>query len=81
MEIVFTVFFSVELCINAFSTWFAEFVASGWNWFDTLVIGSAILTQTNTIEASGLVHLRLLRAFRVLRLTQNPEPSTLNPKP
>jgi hypothetical protein len=47
---------------------FWQFVLSGWNWLDMVVIGTAVVSIWGQVEAGGLVNLRLLRAFRVLRL-------------
>ena len=67
LETVFTVIFSVELAVNFIANFFWEFVSSGWNWFDVLIVSTAVISQTGLVDTGGLVHLRLLKAFRVMR--------------
>eukprot|EP00277_Geminigera_cryophila_P040042 CAMPEP_0173112316 /NCGR_PEP_ID=MMETSP1102-20130122/45922_1 /TAXON_ID=49646 /ORGANISM="Geminigera sp., Strain Caron Lab Isolate" /LENGTH=600 /DNA_ID=CAMNT_0014013317 /DNA_START=71 /DNA_END=1869 /DNA_ORIENTATION=+ len=67
MEFFFTCVFCVELALNMFANLFWDFVSSGWNWFDVFVIATAVVSLSGAIDTGGLVHLRLLRAFRVLR--------------
>lgn len=66
-EWVFTILFTVELCINMYGHWFAEFWASWWNWFDFIIIGISLLVLVAE-DLPGFTVLRLLRAFRVFRL-------------
>jgi len=47
LEIVFTVFFAVELAINIFGTFFFEFVADPWNVFDSIVVVISLVGLTN----------------------------------
>ena len=67
IEVFFTVVFCIELGLNMFANLFWNFVSSGWNWFDVFVISTAVISLTGLVDTGGLVHLRLLRAFRVLR--------------
>jgi hypothetical protein len=67
LEFFFTIVFCAELALNLFSNLVWDFVKSLWNWFDVLVIATAVVSLTGIVDAGGLVHLRLLRAFRVLR--------------
>jgi len=67
IEVFFTVVFCVELGLNMFANLFWSFITSGWNWFDVFVISTAVISLTGLVDTGGLVHLRLLRAFRVLR--------------
>ena len=73
IENICTVIYLVELLINIFATWFTDFVSSGWNWFDVLVIGGSVYNSFFLAGGSGqgarsLYVLRLLRACRVARL-------------
>mmetsp|Transcript_1389 Transcript_1389/g.3032 ORF Transcript_1389/g.3032 Transcript_1389/m.3032 type:complete len:772 (-) Transcript_1389:640-2955(-) len=67
IDLLFTVFFTVELVINIFATWFAEFVSDGWNWFDFGVVLVSLLSLVLT-NLPGANILRLMRCFRVFRL-------------
>jgi voltage-gated sodium channel len=67
IESAFTCIFIIELALNMFSNLWWDFVKSGWNWFDVFVIATAVISMTGAVDTGGLVHLRLLRAFRVLR--------------
>jgi voltage-gated sodium channel len=67
IEFAFTCIFVIELALNMFSNLWWDFVKRGWNWFDVFVIATAVISMTGAVDTGGLVHLRLLRAFRVLR--------------
>ena len=66
LDIFFTVIFTLEFLINFLSNWFKPFISNGWNYFDFIVIFLSLV-------ALGLANmpvtvLRLVRAFRVVRL-------------
>lgn len=66
-EIFFTVVFTVELIVNMTANWWMPFWASGWNIFDFVVVVVSLLSLM--LESlPGIAMLRLLRAFRVVRL-------------
>jgi hypothetical protein len=68
VELFFTVIFCIDLALNMCCNFFWSFVSSGWNWFDTFVITTAVISQAGSKGEHGAwVQLRLLRAFRVLR--------------
>jgi voltage-gated sodium channel len=61
-----TIFFVIELCIRYFGEPNKkEFFKSGWNVFDTIIVGISLIPIPNN---SSFLVLRLLRIFRVLRL-------------
>mmetsp|Transcript_48070 Transcript_48070/g.150839 ORF Transcript_48070/g.150839 Transcript_48070/m.150839 type:complete len:799 (-) Transcript_48070:45-2441(-) len=67
LDVLFTIFFTIELLINMFSTFFWEFISSRWNWFDMcVVLISLISVFINNLPGANV--LRLLRCFRVFRL-------------
>ena len=66
-DTVFSYTFAVELLMNLFATWMAEFVKDPWNWFDTLVVGISMISLYLP-GIPGVSVLRLLRTFRVFRL-------------
>eukprot|EP00240_Pyramimonas_obovata_P003206 CAMPEP_0118957174 /NCGR_PEP_ID=MMETSP1169-20130426/61960_1 /TAXON_ID=36882 /ORGANISM="Pyramimonas obovata, Strain CCMP722" /LENGTH=622 /DNA_ID=CAMNT_0006905229 /DNA_START=394 /DNA_END=2262 /DNA_ORIENTATION=- len=69
LEIFFAAAFTVELAINLTAFWWREFCASAWNWFDTLVVIVSILNVSASGDGlPGIGTLRILRAFRVVRL-------------
>jgi hypothetical protein len=65
-NLIFTAVFAVELCINIFANWMHTFVRSGWNWFDLIIVVMSLLDFGPFDNPLWLV--RLLRAFRVVRL-------------
>jgi hypothetical protein len=70
-ETVFAIIFSMELVLNMYVNLFWHFVLSGWNLLDMVVIGTSVVSISGAVDAGGLVNLRLLRAFRVLRLIRH----------
>jgi hypothetical protein len=66
LNIVFTVIFTVELAINAFAHWFRPFITDMWSQLDALVVALSILPLLVPDQNTGIV--RILRAFRILRL-------------
>ncbi|KAK3261056.1 hypothetical protein CYMTET_30022 [Cymbomonas tetramitiformis] len=67
IEVFFTVVFTVELLVNMTANWWMPFWASGWNIFDFVVVVISLMSLM--LESlPGVNMLRLLRAFRVVRL-------------
>eukprot|EP00960_Hanusia_phi_P060509 764528-Hanusia_phi.AAC.2 len=67
LDLCFTIIFTVELSVNIAANWFRPFFQSGWNFFDLTVVGISLISLFLS-EVPGLSHLRLMRAFRVVRL-------------
>ncbi len=65
-NLFFTVIFTVELAINALAHWFRPFITDMWSQLDALVVALSILPFLVPDQNTGIV--RILRAFRVLRL-------------
>lgn len=59
--------FLIELVINMYGHYWWEFWASGWNWFDFIIVLISLLA-IYLPGIPGLSVLRLFRAFRVIRL-------------
>ena len=78
VDLFFTVVFSVELLVNMFAKWFWPFWRDYWNIFDFCIVLSSVvalvieLQSPQTGDDNGLVNavrtIRILRAFRVMRL-------------
>ncbi len=66
LNIFFTFIFFLELMVNAFGHWFTPFVKDRWNILDALVVFLS-LVALGPIELP-ITALRLMRAFRVVRL-------------
>jgi len=66
-EIIFNFFFTVELIINMYGSWFLHFWESAWNWFDFVIVTISLMAMILT-DLPGISVLRLFRAFRVFRL-------------
>jgi hypothetical protein len=66
LNLFFTIIFTVELAINAFAHWFRPFFADMWSQLDAFVVAMSILPLLVPEQNTGIV--RILRAFRILRL-------------
>jgi hypothetical protein len=66
LNLLFTIVFTVELAINAFAHWFRPFVTDIWSQVDAFVVAMSILPLLVPDQNTGIV--RILRAFRILRL-------------
>ncbi len=65
----FTWVFFFELLFNLFANWFSPFFGDGWACFDLLVVTVSMIAYFSPGGSSGpLKSLRLMRAFRVMRL-------------
>jgi len=67
VETIFTTAFTVELALNLYGNWWNKFGYDYWNWFDAVVVAISLLSLTMG-GVEGIGALRLLRAFRVVRL-------------
>ena len=67
IDLVFTVFFAVELSINLFAHWRKEFVRSNFNWFDSFVVLVSIFSRVDD-SLPGMNVVRLFRCLRMVRL-------------
>ena len=67
IDLVFTVFFAVELSINLFAHWWKEFVKSHFNWFDCFVVLVSIFSRVDD-TLPGMNVVRLFRCLRMVRL-------------
>lgn len=70
VDIVFTVLFVLELLLNLFVHWLRPFFQEWWNIFDFVVVSVSVISLfTSSIgSATAMRSIRLMRAFRVLRL-------------
>lgn len=73
-DVIFTIFFSFELCARIFveRNRFILGRNKGWNFFDSLVVSSAVIEEflsasTNTTAVRILRIMRLVRVMRVIR--------------
>lgn len=66
-EWFFGLIFSIELAWNMYGSWWGMFWASGWNWFDFIIVLISLLSL-GLGNLPGISVLRLFRAFRVFRL-------------
>jgi hypothetical protein len=67
MDLFFTYVFTVELAVNLAANWFWPFFTDGWACFDFIVVSVGILSLIFG-DMPGVSTLRLMRAFRVMRL-------------
>eukprot|EP00960_Hanusia_phi_P068162 766775-Hanusia_phi.AAC.1 len=67
LDDVFTIMFTIELGLNLISHWFWPFVSDGWSVFDFVIVSISLVAMI-VGNLPGVKSLRLMRAFRVLRL-------------
>jgi hypothetical protein len=70
IDIIFTILFVLELSLNLFVNWLRPFFQESWNVFDFVVVSVSVISLfTSSIgSATAMRSIRLMRAFRVLRL-------------
>jgi len=69
LDLFFTWVFTLELLMNIYAHWREEFVSDNWNIFDLFVVSTGhIAMLMPSGERIPVTILRLLRAFRVLRI-------------
>ncbi len=66
LNLFFTIYFAVELVINAYAHWLRVFVSNGWNHLDVFIVVISLFDVGMTSVPTWLV--QLMRAFRVIRL-------------
>jgi hypothetical protein len=66
LNLLFTAIFTIELAINALAHWFRPFVTDVWSQVDAFVVVMSIVSLLIPAQNTGIV--RILRAFRILRL-------------
>lgn len=64
LDFFFNVIFTCELLVNLYANWFRNFWGDHWNTFDFIVVVSSLAGNV----LPNITPLRLLRAFRVLRV-------------
>ena len=67
VDLAFTILFTLELLVNITAHWFKEFVSDYWNLFDAFIILTTLLSF-GPAQVSFFKTMRLIRAFRVMRL-------------
>ena len=67
-EDFFNSIFAVELLWNLYANFFRDFICSGWNIFDSVVVTVGVLFLARVNLPQELALLRCLRALRVFRL-------------
>ena len=66
MNLFFTLLFTAELAVNAFSHWFRPFIQNAWSLLDAFIVAMSLMSLIVTNQPTGIV--RILRALRVIRL-------------
>ncbi len=66
MNLLFTIYFTLELGINMYANWFAIFAYSGWNHLDVFIVIMSLIDFGPLDVPSWFV--QLMRALRVIRL-------------
>jgi hypothetical protein len=66
LNLFFTLLFSVELVVNAYSHWLLSFVCNPWSILDTFVVVTSLVSTVISAQSTSVV--RVLRALRVIRI-------------
>jgi hypothetical protein len=66
LNLFFTVYFAVELTVNAYAHWLRAFACNGWNHLDVFIVIISLFDAGMPSVPTWLV--QLMRAFRVIRL-------------
>jgi len=67
-DVVFTIVFLLELITNMACNWFWNFWGSAFNVFDFVVVGVTVASLVPGLDLKVISTLRLLRAFRIVRI-------------
>jgi hypothetical protein len=65
-NLFFTLLFTVELAVNAYSHWLLAFVGNPWSLLDTFVVITSLVSTVVSAQSTSVV--RVLRALRVIRI-------------
>jgi hypothetical protein len=68
LDVFFTLIFVVELAFNMATHWFFEFWRNSFNIFDLIVVVITTISLFPEVDMKVISTLRLLRAFRVVRI-------------
>jgi hypothetical protein len=66
LNLVFTIYFTVELAINVYANWFALFAYNWWNHLDVFIVSMSLIDFGPLDVPNWFV--QLMRALRVIRL-------------
>ena len=66
LNLFFTLVFTVELAVNAYSHWFLAFAFNPWSILDTFVVITSLVSTVVSAQSTSAV--RVLRALRVIRI-------------
>ena len=64
--------FLFELLLNLYGHWWRPFLQSGWNYLDTIVVIIGV-TSLLSIDLGDFKRIKIIRAFRILRLFKRVE--------
>ncbi|CAK0865991.1 unnamed protein product [Prorocentrum cordatum] len=73
LDYAFNLAFLVELLVNMYGKWMRPFFRDGWNVFDLVVVTVGVVDMLQVPVSHSIKMVRLLRAFRVLRLLKRVE--------
>lgn len=68
LDTVCSIIFTIELAVNLYGSFWRPFVSNPWNYLDTVVVIVGIITMANVSLPPGVDKVKILRAFRILRL-------------
>jgi len=72
IDVTSSVIFTLELLLNLYGNFWRPFVANGWNYLDVPVVVVGLLTMAQ-VELGALAQVKILRAFRILRILKRVE--------
>lgn len=65
LDLLFTLYFVLDIAVNMYVNWFFAFVKNQWNIFDFIIVAISLV---NAMNIAGLEYLSGARAFRIFRL-------------
>ena len=70
VDVVFTVFYVIELLLNLFVHWWREFVFNGWSVFDSICVISSVVGMVLTAVMDGKIDLSVIRSLRIFKIVR-----------
>ena len=70
LDLVFTVFYVIELALNLFVNWWRPFITNGWSIFDALCVLSSVIGALLSEYGDGKIDLSVIRSIRIFKIVR-----------
>jgi len=70
LDLVFTVFYVIELALNLFVNWWRPFFSNGWSVFDGLCVLSSVIGALLSEYGDGKIDLSVIRSIRIFKIVR-----------